>query len=259
MSSDKKSPTTSSAGVSALKIGSRVRCTDDGVGGRIVWCNAVSVKIRWDDGEQITWRRDSLADRPMEILATAGDEEQQVAPPATSEPAIPESPAEPAAAEPISVKQPVESHRVETITIPAAVATEPSMIAERQAEEIPPSKAVQEVQTTPEQTQDQTEQPSAAAQQSRRRKPKQAAEDGKEKQLSALDAAAKVLAETGMPMSCTEMIEAMAANGYWTSPGGKTPAATLYSAMLREIATKGTHSRFVKADRGKFALAASVV
>ena len=36
----------------------------------IVWCNAVSVKIRWDDGEQVTWRRDSLADRPIEILAT---------------------------------------------------------------------------------------------------------------------------------------------------------------------------------------------
>ena len=77
--------------------------------------------------------------------------------------------------------------------------------------------------------------------------------------LSALDAAAKVLVETGRPMSCTEMIEAMAARGFWTSPGGKTPAATLYSAMLREIASKGTHSRFVKADRGKFALAVSAV
>ena len=26
----------------------------DGVVGRIVWANAVSVKIRWDDGEQVT-------------------------------------------------------------------------------------------------------------------------------------------------------------------------------------------------------------
>jgi hypothetical protein len=33
----------------------------------------------------------------------------------------------------------------------------------------------------------------------------------------------------------------------------------LYSAVAREIATKGTQSRFLKADRGKFALAASVV
>jgi len=31
------------------------------------------VKITWDDGEQVTWRRDSLADRPIEILA--GDED----------------------------------------------------------------------------------------------------------------------------------------------------------------------------------------
>ncbi len=51
-----------------LRIGSRVRCTDDGVTGRIVWANGVSVKINWDDGEQVTWRRDSLATRPIEIL-----------------------------------------------------------------------------------------------------------------------------------------------------------------------------------------------
>src|ERR1700745_3442986 len=56
------------------KIGSRVRCTDDGIEGRIVWANAVSVKIRWQDGEQVTWRRDALADRPIEILAAGGDE-----------------------------------------------------------------------------------------------------------------------------------------------------------------------------------------
>jgi hypothetical protein len=57
-------------------------------------------------------------------------------------------------------------------------------------------------------------------------------------------------------MTCQEMIEAMAAKGYWSSPGGKTPQATLYAAVAREITTKGVHSRFVKADRGKFALAA---
>jgi hypothetical protein len=224
----------------------------------IVWCNAVSVKIRWDDGEQVTWRRDSLVDRPIEILATAGHEEQQVAP-AIPEQAIPESPVEPAAAEPISNKQPVEPHLAETITIRGGVATEQTMIAEKKAEEAPPSNPVQEVQTPPERTEDQPDQRSAAAQQSRRRKPKKVANNGKDKKLSALDAAAKVLAETGMPMSCTEMIEAMAARGYWTSPGGKTPAATLYSAILREIATKGMRSRFAKADRGKFTLVASAV
>src|SRR5262249_16503770 len=102
------------------------------------------------------------------------------------------------------------------------------------------------------QTEDQPERPPAAAKQPRTRKPKQAVEDGKEKKLSALDAAAKILGETGKPMSCQEMIEAMAAKGYWTSPGGKTPHATLYSAIAREI-TRGTHSRFVKTERGKFA------
>jgi hypothetical protein len=60
-----------------------------------------------------------------------------------------------------------------------------------------------------------------------RRKPAEA----KAKKMSALDAAAQVLAETGQPMACKEMIEAMAQKGYWSSPGGKTPASTLYSGM----------------------------
>jgi len=50
------------------------------------------------------------------------------------------------------------------------------------------------------------------------------------------------------------MIEPMAAKKYWSSPGGKTPAATLYSAILREIQTKGKEARFRKTERGKFAL-----
>ena len=77
----------------------------------------------------------------------------------------------------------------------------------------------------------------------------------KAKKPSALDAAAKVLAETGEPMNCKELIEAMAAKGYWTSPKGKTPASTLYSALLRETTTKGAKSRFKKTERGKFSLA----
>jgi hypothetical protein len=73
--------------------------------------------------------------------------------------------------------------------------------------------------------------------------------------LSALDAAAKVLAEAGQPMTTQEMIKVMAEKGYWKSPGGQTPHATLYSAILREIAAKGTASRFTKTERGKFGLA----
>ena len=71
--------------------------------------------------------------------------------------------------------------------------------------------------------------------------------------LSCLDAAAKVLGEKKEPMTTGEMIEAMAAKKLWTSPGGKTPAATLYSAILRELG-KGKESRFKKTERGKFAL-----
>jgi len=53
------------------------------------------------------------------------------------------------------------------------------------------------------------------------------------RKTSALDAAVRVLEEAGQPMTCPEMIEAIAKKGYWTSPGGATPAATLYSAILR--------------------------
>jgi hypothetical protein len=72
------------------------------------------------------------------------------------------------------------------------------------------------------------------------------------KKLSALDAAAQVLAEAHTPMNCQELIQAMAERGLWTSPGGRTPAATLYSGILRELQTKGNEARFKKTERGKF-------
>ena len=75
-------------------------------------------------------------------------------------------------------------------------------------------------------------------------------DDGK---LSALDAAALVLAGTPEPMTAPELIRVMAERKLWTSPGGKTPAATLSSAIGREIAAKGAQARFQKAGRGKFA------
>ena len=81
-----------------------------------------------------------------------------------------------------------------------------------------------------------------------------AAADAKPKKLSALNAAAKVLADAKEPMACKELIEAMEKKGLWTSPGGKTPHATLYSAILREINAKGKEARFVKTDRGHFAI-----
>ena len=72
--------------------------------------------------------------------------------------------------------------------------------------------------------------------------------------LSAINAAAKVLNESKEPLTAKQMIEQMAAKKYLTSPGGKTPHATLYAAILRDIQCKGDDSRFVKADRGHFML-----
>lgn len=77
------------------------------------------------------------------------------------------------------------------------------------------------------------------------------------KKLSALEAAARVLAEAGEPMNAKAMIGAMASAGYWTSPGGKTPHATLYAAILREIGVKGDASRFRKVSKGHFEAAAT--
>ena len=79
------------------------------------------------------------------------------------------------------------------------------------------------------------------------------AKEPKAKKVSAIDAAAQVLAASKEPMNCMALIEAMASQGLWESPGGKTPHATLYSAIIREIALKGKESRFVKKDRGQFA------
>ena len=87
----------------------------------------------------------------------------------------------------------------------------------------------------------------------RRAKTTKDAGEPKPKRTSALDAAAQVLKDAAAPMNCKVMIETMAAKGLWTSPGGKTPAATLYSAILREIGEKGDQARFKKTDRGQFA------
>ncbi len=76
----------------------------------------------------------------------------------------------------------------------------------------------------------------------------------KAKKTGALDAAVKVLGEAKKPMTCKEMVEQMLAKGLWQTKG-KTPAATLYSAIIREVAKKGKDARFKKVGRGKFALA----
>ncbi|MBN1460931.1 MAG: winged helix-turn-helix domain-containing protein [Armatimonadetes bacterium] len=76
------------------------------------------------------------------------------------------------------------------------------------------------------------------------------------KPMSLLDAAAHLLSlGTGDPMRCKDIVDLAVARGLWTPGNGRTPANTLYASILREIKTKGDTSRFVKAERGKFALA----
>jgi hypothetical protein len=85
---------------------------------------------------------------------------------------------------------------------------------------------------------------------------KRSVSNAKPANLSALNAAARVLATADESMGCRELIEVMAVKGLWKSPGGKTPWATLHSAIAREITGKGKQSRFRKDEHGKFALKA---
>ena len=80
-----------------------------------------------------------------------------------------------------------------------------------------------------------------------------AAAPSKRKKVSALDAAALVLRQSGVAMSAKEILAAILEQGLWTSPKGKTPEMTIAAAAGREIQIKGSASRFAKAERGKFA------
>ena len=80
-----------------------------------------------------------------------------------------------------------------------------------------------------------------------------APKETKPRPLSCLDAAAAVLKGKGEPMRCADMIAAMKDQKLWET-SAPTPAATLYSALLREITKKGSASRFKKSDRGLFTL-----
>ena len=75
------------------------------------------------------------------------------------------------------------------------------------------------------------------------------------KAMSLMDAAVNILSQgTGDPMRCKDIVDLAVQRGLWAPRTGKTPASTLYAAILREITLKGDASRFVKNERGKFAL-----
>jgi len=75
----------------------------------------------------------------------------------------------------------------------------------------------------------------------------------KRRKVSGLDAAVMVLKEAGTPLNCGDMMTRMLETGLWKT-GGKTPASTLYSAIVTEISKKGDASRFRKTERGMFTL-----
>jgi hypothetical protein len=87
-----------------------------------------------------------------------------------------------------------------------------------------------------------------------KKKPVTVPKADKNKRPSGLDAAAKVLAEASGPLNAAEMVKRMLAKGLWKT-SGKTPAATIYAAIIREIAIKGKDARFRKTARGMFDLA----
>lgn len=74
--------------------------------------------------------------------------------------------------------------------------------------------------------------------------------------MSGLDAAAQVLARAKKPMTAQAIVDAMLKAKLWKTRG-KTPAATIYAAMVREIAAKGKDARFAKTAPGMFARKAS--
>lgn len=62
-----------------------------------------------------------------------------------------------------------------------------------------------------------------------------------------------VLEQAGEPLTCTQIMERILEQMLWTT-AGRTPVATLYSAVIREIQRKGDDARFAPANRGAFTL-----
>jgi HB1, ASXL, restriction endonuclease HTH domain len=273
MARKKNRPTTSSTtNLPTLHIGTRVRSRDDAVLGRIVWANAVSVKIKWDDNEQLTCRRDALASKAIEIIddETAPAAEPNTEPPTTEpeaeQPAVPTTAEETTSREEAPETAPTEAPIPGTVpTVPQPTTTAASELPEEEQPDIlgfdqhgAPYKATAE--TTPPQPEadvtpaaEETTPPAQSVATTEAETPAGVTSKDGGKKMSAIDAAYRVLAEEQKSMSTKEMIEKMAQKGYWTSRAGKTPSATLYSALLREITEKGGKSRFTKVGRGQFA------
>jgi hypothetical protein len=92
-----------------------------------------------------------------------------------------------------------------------------------------------------------------AAAEGRKAKKAKAAKPKGERKPGLLTLAADVLKDSKAPMDCKAIVEKVLAKGTWQTKG-KTPSATLYAAVIREIAAKGKDARFKKTDRGMFEL-----
>jgi len=83
--------------------------------------------------------------------------------------------------------------------------------------------------------------------------PKKPTKVSKPKRVSLLDAAATVLASAKEPMQAKAIVDAVVEQGLWKPGAGRTPHATLYAAIIREITKKGDAAHFRKVERGQFA------
>jgi len=79
-----------------------------------------------------------------------------------------------------------------------------------------------------------------------------AAKPAKPKRISGLTAAFMVLVDANAELGVAAIVEIAAKKGWWKSDAA-TPTATVYAAIIREIATKVEDSRFERgAKRGTF-------
>lgn len=89
----------------------------------------------------------------------------------------------------------------------------------------------------------------------KRTTPRPVAPGAKKERHGVLGIAADLLKKAGKPMGAQDIMKAILDAKLWTT-SGKTPASTLYAAIIREIAVKGKEARFRRgAEKGTFEFA----
>lgn len=95
----------------------------------------------------------------------------------------------------------------------------------------------------------------AAARMQQREKPQELRAAATPATTGGLAAAARVLAEAGGALGCREIARRALEGGLWATKG-RTPHATLYAGIIREIAAKGPTARFARGpEKGTFVAA----